>query len=121
MSSRIYKISLFLFVIVSTSFCKVFVNGGLEVTKEKKKTIEKISGFPTNVTVLVIDEGFNLLSAGTTNNVGAAQIKLNKEIKSVITVRTVNGDYEVTTRPKTRQEELQEIMADNKTKHTQKA
>jgi hypothetical protein len=98
MSSRggfFLKTSLLLFVIVSCSFCKAFAEGGVEVNTEKNKTSISVTGFPKNATILVVDENFNLLSVGSTNSLGKAVIKLNKEIKTVITVRTINGDYQV--------------------------
>jgi len=61
------------------------------VTNENKTTIW-VSDFPKKTSVVITDADNNLLSIITTNDYGAAFLSLPTAIKTLVTVKTLDGE-----------------------------
>jgi hypothetical protein len=119
--SAFLKNFVLILVIISAAFCKAYGNGNVAVNTVNNKTSIVVTGFPKNATVLVVDEHLNLLSVGSTNHLGKAFIKINKAIKTTITVRTVQGDIQISYKMKSSEPGIENEMAGNKTNSSIKA
>ncbi len=75
------------------------------ITTASEKSNVWVSNFPKNASVIIVDSDNNLLSIVSTNEFGAAYIKLNKEIKTAIIVKTMNGEVLVSNKAVIKQEQ----------------